>query len=139
MAHLAGRLDFEVTVIDDRANLQIPRIFLKLITLLVNDIGEEIKSLKKNSNTYLVIVTRGHKDDASALKPCIGSELAYVGMIGSKNKIASMRNDFIDNGWATAEQWDTIHTPVGIDIKSRTVEEIAISIAAQLILVRNTR
>ena len=139
LAHLAGRLDFEVTGIDDRAEFANSENIPEADHILVNDIGEEIKKLKKNADTYLVIVTRGHKDDASALKPCIGSTLAYLGMIGSKNKIASMRNDFIDNGWATVKQWDTIHTPVGIEIKSRTVEEIAISIAAQLILVRNTK
>jgi len=139
LAHLAGRLDFEVTVIDDRAEFANSENIPEADHILVNDIGEEIKKLQKNADTYLVIVTRGHKDDASALKPCIGSPLTYLGMIGSKNKIASMRNDFIDNGWATVKQWDTIHTPVGIEIKSRTVEEIAISIAAQLILVRNTK
>ena len=139
LAHLAGRLDFEVTVIDDRAEFANSENIPEADHILVNDIGEEIKKLQKNADTYLVIVTRGHKDDASALKPCIGSPLAYLGMIGSKNKIASMRNDFIDNGWATAKQWGSIHTPVGIEIKSRTVEEIAISIAAQLILVRNTK
>jgi xanthine dehydrogenase accessory factor len=139
LSHLAVRLDFEVTVIDDRSEFANSENIPEADHIIVNDIGEELKSLKKDSNTYLVIVTRGHKDDASALKPCIGSTLAYVGMIGSKSKIASMRNDFINNGWASAEQWDTIHTPVGIDIKSRTVEEIAISIAAQLILVRNTK
>lgn len=139
LSHLAGRLDFEVTVIDDRAEFANSENIPEADHIIVNDIGEELKGLKKDSNTYLVIVTRGHKDDASALKPCIGSTLAYVGMIGSKSKIASMRNDFINNGWASAEQWNTIHTPVGIDIKSRTVEEIAISIAAQLILVRNTK
>jgi xanthine dehydrogenase accessory factor len=86
-----------------------------------------------------VIVTRGHKDDAEALKPCIGSDLAYTGMIGSKNKIASMRDNFIENGWATLKQWETVYTPIGLDIGSRTVEEIAISIAAQLVLVRNSK
>ena len=81
--------------------------------------------LEKGENTYVVIVTRGHKDDASALKPCIGKELAYTGMIGSKNKISAMRINFIENGWATYAQWDQIHAPVGLAIKSQTVEEIA--------------
>jgi xanthine dehydrogenase accessory factor len=139
LAHLADLLDFEVTVLDDRpeyANLvNIP----EADHIIVNDIGESLKELKKTNDTYVVIVTRGHKDDAAALKPCIGSDLAYTGMIGSLNKIASMRVNFIQNGWATAKQWDTVHSPVGLDIKSRTVEEIAISIAAQLVLVRNSK
>ena len=50
-----------------------------------------------------------------------------------------MRMSFIENRWATAEQWDAIYAPVGLDIKSQTVEEIAISIAAQLVLVRNSK
>jgi xanthine dehydrogenase accessory factor len=87
----------------------------------------------------MVIVTRGHKDDASALRSCMGKELAYTGMIGSKNKIAQMRSDFLKNGWSTEEQWDAVHTPIGLEIKSRTVEEIAVSIAAELILVRNSK
>ncbi|MBA4322258.1 MAG: xanthine dehydrogenase, partial [Odoribacter sp.] len=51
--------------------------------------------------------------------------------------IAKMHRNFIENGWATEEQWSAIHAPVGLDILSKTVEEIAVSIAAQLILVRN--
>ncbi len=55
-----------------------------------------MNDLNKSNDTYVVIVTRGHKDDAVALRPCIGSGLAYTGMIGSKNKIAAMRADFIE-------------------------------------------
>ena len=139
LAHLGAMLDFEVTVIDDRPEYANSENIPEADHIIVNDIGESLKVLKKGNDTFVVIVTRGHKDDAAALKNCIGSELVYTGMIGSKNKIASMRVNFIENGWATAELWDTIHTPVGIDIKSRTVEEIAISIAAQLVLVRNSR
>jgi xanthine dehydrogenase accessory factor len=139
LSHLAHLLDFEVTVIDDRPEYANPVNIPEADHIIVNDIGESLTELKKNNNTYVVIVTRGHKDDAAALKPCIGSDLAYTGMIGSANKIASMRVNFIENGWATAEQWDTVHTPVGLDIKSRTVEEIAISIAAQLVLIRNSK
>jgi xanthine dehydrogenase accessory factor len=139
LAHLADMLGFEVTIFDDRieyANLDnIP----EARHFVVNDIGESLKELKKNKDTYVVIVTRGHKDDAAALKPCIGSDLAYTGMIGSSNKITSMRVSFIENGWATAEQWDTVYSPIGLDIRSRTVEEIAISIAAQLVLIRNSK
>jgi xanthine dehydrogenase accessory factor len=139
LAHLADILDFEVTVIDDRPEYANSENIPEASHIIARDIGETLKELEKNYNTYVVIVTRGHKDDAAALKPCIGSELAYIGMIGSKSKIAAMRSSFIEKGWATAKQWDAIHTPIGLDIKSRTVEEIAISIAAQLVLVRNSK
>ena len=139
LAHLADMIDFEVTVIDDRPEYANSDNIPDADHIIVNDIGDYMKDLKKNSDTYVVIVTRGHKDDADALRPCIGSDLAYTGMIGSVNKIASMRVNFIKNGWATAKQWDMVHTPVGLDIRSRTVEEIAISIAAELVLVRNCK
>ena len=75
----------------------------------------------------------------SALKACIGSDAAYIGMIGSKTKIALMHGEFIDNGWATEEQWEKIFAPIGLDIKSKTVEEIAVSIAAQLVQVKKSK
>ena len=139
LAHLGSMLAFEVTVIDDRAEYANIENIPDADHIIVKDIGKAMMELLKRSNTYVVIVTRGHKDDAEALKPCVGSDLAYIGMIGSKNKIVSMRLNFIENGWATVKQWDEIHAPVGLDIKSQTIEEIAVSIAAQLIQVRNSK
>ena len=139
LTHLCNLLDFETTVIDDRSEYANSENIPDADHLLVGNIGELMKEFNKTNNTYVVIVTRGHKDDAEALKPCIDSELAYVGMIGSKKKISAMRTDFIENGWATPSKWSLIHAPVGLDIKSQTVQEIAVSIAAQLVLVRNSR
>ena len=132
LAHLGSMLGFDVTVIDDRQEFANSENLPDADHIIVKDIGDAMNELEKSNDTYVVIVTRGHKDDAAALKPCIGSDLAYTGMIGSKKKIAAMRTHFIENGWATSEQWDKIYAPVGLDIKSQTVEEIAVSIAAQL-------
>jgi xanthine dehydrogenase accessory factor len=139
LAHLGSLIGFEVTVIDDRPEYASKDNIPDADHVIVKDIGIALNELKKEKDTYVVIVTRGHKDDAIALKPCLGSNLAYTGMIGSKNKVAAMRKSFIDNVWATNEQWDEIYAPVGLDIESRTVEEIALSIAAQLVLVKNSR
>jgi xanthine dehydrogenase accessory factor len=139
LAHIANILDFEVTVIDDRPEYANSGNIPEAEHIIVSDIGKAMQKVRKSNDTFVVIVTRGHKDDAEAIKPCIGSDLAYTGMIGSKNKIAAMRVSFIENGWATVKQWGAIHAPVGLDIKSRTVEEIAVSIAAQLVLVRNSK
>jgi xanthine dehydrogenase accessory factor len=139
LAHIADMLDFEITIIDDRSEYANTENIPEADHIIVDDIGKALEQLNKGADTFVVIVTRGHKDDAEALKPCIGSGLAYLGMIGSRNKIAAMKSGFIEKGWATPEQWNTIYSPVGIDIKSRTVVEIAVSIAAQLILVRNSR
>ena len=139
LAHLGSMLNFEVTIVDDRPEYANFENIPDADHLIVKDIGQAMQELRKSRNTYVVIVTRGHNDDAEALKPCIGSGLTYIGMIGSKKKIATMQKSFIDRGWATKEQWEEIHAPVGLDIKSQTVEEIAVSIAAQLVLIRNGR
>jgi xanthine dehydrogenase accessory factor len=137
LSHLGRMLDFEVTVIDDRPDFANPLNLPDADHILVKDIGEAMTEAEKSSDAYFVIVTRGHNDDAKALKPCLGSGAAYVGMIGSKGKIARMKAEFLENKWASEEQWNRIHTPIGLEIKSKTVEEIAISIAAELIQVRN--
>jgi xanthine dehydrogenase accessory factor len=139
LAHICKMIDFEVTIIDDRQEYANKENIPDADHVIVNNIGESMRQLAKNSDTYVVIVTRGHKDDAEALKPCIGSDLAYTGMIGSRKKIAAMKASFLEKGWTETKEWDKIYAPVGIDIKSQTVEEIAVSIAAQLVLVRNSK
>jgi xanthine dehydrogenase accessory factor len=138
LAHLGQLLDFEVTVVDDRPDFANSKNIPDADYLVVEEIGKAMQRLKKSQDTYIVIVTRGHKDDAEALKPCISSGAAYVGMIGSKSKIARMKAEFIKKRWATEDQWNEVYAPVGLDIKSKSVEEIAVSIAAQLILVRRS-
>ncbi len=137
VAHLGQRLEFEVTVIDDRPEYANPDNVPDADSILVGDIGPTVASLPLEQDTYVVIVTRGHRHDAEALRASIASPSAYLGMIGSRTKIALMRGQFLDRGWATAEQWDSLHAPIGIDIRSQTVEEIAVSIAAQLVSVRS--
>jgi xanthine dehydrogenase accessory factor len=139
LSKIGQMLDFEVTVIDDRPEFANADNLQSADHIITGDIGKAIGRLEKRDDTYIVIVTRGHKDDANALRACITSEAAYIGMIGSRNKVALMHNDFVANSWATEEQWSRIFAPVGLDIKSKTVEEIAISIAAQLVQVKNLK
>lgn len=137
LSHLGRLLDFEVTVIDDRTEFANRQNLPDADHILVDDIGKAMQEIDKTPDTYIVIVTRGHNDDANALKQCIGSRAAYVGMIGSRTKIEKMHKNFVQNGWADEEQWKTIHSPIGLDILSQTVEEIALSIAAEIILEKN--
>lgn len=137
LAHLGKLLDFEITVIDDRVEFANSTNIPDADYLVVDDIGNAIRDMKKTKDTYIVIVTRGHKSDADALRYSIDSEVAYVGMIGSTKKTALMRKKSIDEGWATPEQWAKIHAPIGLPIHSESVQEIAVSIAAQLVLERN--
>jgi xanthine dehydrogenase accessory factor len=137
LCRIGKLLDFEVTLIDDRSEFANPLNIPEADHFFVEDIGKSMASLPKTPDTYIVIVTRGHNDDAMALKHCIGSRAAYVGMIGSRTKIEKMHRNFVESGLATEEQWSVIHAPIGIEINSKTVEEIAISIAAELVMVRN--
>jgi len=137
LSQIGSILDFEITVIDDRPEFANRKNIPWSHHIITGDIGKTIELIDKKDDTYIVIVTRGHKDDAKALRACIGSGAAYIGIIGSRTKIALMQREFIENRWATHEQWDRIYAPIGLDIKSKTVEEIAVSIAAQLIKVKN--
>jgi xanthine dehydrogenase accessory factor len=139
LSQVGSMLDFEITVIDDRPEFANSENIPFANHIVVDDIGKAIRRIDKRSDTFIVIVTRGHRDDGDALRACIDSDASYIGMIGSKNKVALKRREFIEKGWATQEQWDKIHAPVGVDIKSKTVEEIAVSIAAQLIQVKNNK
>jgi len=137
LSHLGKFLDFEVTVIDDRPEFANPVNLPDADNIIADDIGKALGTIKKDSNTYIVIVTRGHAKDAEALRACIDSDSAYIGMIGSKAKVEKMRQDFLSKGWATEQQWARIHSPIGIKINSKSVGEIAVSIAAELIMVKN--
>jgi xanthine dehydrogenase accessory factor len=137
VTHLGSLLNFEVTVIDDRPEYANKEKLPDADHIIVDEIGNAIQNFPISSDTYFVIVTRGHKHDGAALRQCISSEAAYIGMIGSIRKIKLMRKKFLEEGWATAPQFDRVCAPIGIAIESKTVEEIAVSIAAQLVLVRS--
>jgi xanthine dehydrogenase accessory factor len=137
LSHLGAMTGFDVTVIDDRAEFANSQNLPDAHRIIVKDIGEAIREIRKGPGTFIVIVTRGHKDDAEALKSCISSDSGYLGMIGSRRKIQAIRNEFIENGWATREQWESVYTPIGLEINSQTIEEIAVSIIAQVIKVKN--
>jgi xanthine dehydrogenase accessory factor len=136
VTHLGSRLEFEVTVIDDRPEFANPENLPDADSIINADIGRTMQEMDFGPDSYVVIVTRGHRHDGDALRACISSPAAYLGMIGSRRKIAAMRRQFLEEGWATAEQWGKIHAPIGLEIGSQTVEEIAVSIAAQLVAVR---
>ena len=139
LAHLANLIDFEVTVIDDRSEYANSHNIPDADHLVIDNIGMALRRMPKTPDTYIVIVTRGHKDDGEALRACLDDDVAYIGMIGSKRKIRLMRDEFISQGWATASQFDRVHAPVGLEIGSKTVQEIAVSICAQLVQVRHQR
>jgi xanthine dehydrogenase accessory factor len=136
LAVQAVQIGFDVTIVDDRPEFAAPAVFPREATVCCGPLAEQIAAHSIDKDTYVVIVTRGHRQDAEALAACIRRRPAYIGMIGSRRKVALMRQNFLENGLATAEEWNRVHAPVGLSIGAVTVPEIAVSIAAELIAAR---
>lgn len=136
VAWQADTVGFEVVVLDDRQEFLGADRFPQAATFRCGPMDRELDSLPVTHDLYVVIVTRGHQHDAEVLAACLGKSAAFVGMIGSRRKVAQMRKDFIASGRATAETFDRVYAPIGLDIGATTVPEIAASIVAQLIAVR---
>lgn len=136
VAELASTIDFDVWVVDDRAEYVSQERFPRAERRITGRIEEILPQLEITPDTYCLIVTRGHNHDERALYHLADRGAAYVGMIGSKRKIRLIFDDLLADGMPQ-EVLDRVRTPVGLDIGSRTVPEIAISIAAELIQHRN--
>jgi xanthine dehydrogenase accessory factor len=137
VSHIGNWLGFEVTVIDDREEFANRENLPSADHFIVENIEKALSEYDKKPDTFIVIATRGHSDDAGALRACINSGAGYIGMIGSHRKVALMKKNFIENGIVSEDRWNQIYTPVGLEINSKTVEEIAVSIAAQMIKIKN--
>lgn len=137
LSHLGKLLDFEVTVWDDRGDFANKEKLPDADNVLSGNLEATLGKIKAGRDTFIVIVTRGHSQDADVLKLFIESKAGYIGMIGSRKKVAQVHQQFFKNGWATEEQWNKIRTPIGLKIGSKSVQEIAVSIAAELVQVRN--
>jgi xanthine dehydrogenase accessory factor len=136
LSHLAKLIDFEVIVWDDRKELANQQNFPDADKILTGRMDRKPRNFKAGRNTFIVIATSSHQSDAALLKNFIRSGAGYIGMIGGKKKMAQIKRKFLENGWAIQEEWEKIYAPVGLEIHSKTVSEIAMSIAAQLIQVR---
>jgi xanthine dehydrogenase accessory factor len=135
LSKVAKMVDFNVTVIDDRAEFANRERFPEADNVIIDDFNKVFNYLDFSQEPYLVIVTRGHSHDALVLEKSIAQPTRYIGMIGSKRKIR-MVLDHIRKKGVNKESLERVHAPIGIDINSETPQEIAISIVAQLIQVR---
>jgi len=133
VAPLALQLDFAVTVFDDRPELANSRFFPPEVQLQVGGWHELLKVPLPKSPVFGLIVTRGHQHDALVLSEWIHHPFVFLGMIGSRRKARIMREQFLKQNIATAEQFDKIACPVGVDIKAVSTHEIAVSAMAQFI------
>jgi xanthine dehydrogenase accessory factor len=136
VAHLAADLDFDVWVLDDREQYCNRERFPRAERLIVGSIGPTLQELEITPHTYALIVTRGHSHDELALYHLAERGARYVGLIGSQRKIKLIFDDLLAEG-ISPEALAQVHAPLGIDIGSQTVPEIAVSIAAELVAHRN--
>ena len=136
VGNLAADVDFDVWVVDDRVEYVSRERFPRAERLICGPIGDTLQELEITPDTYAIIVTRGHGHDEEALYHLIGRGARYVGLIGSRRKIKLIFDDLEAEG-VSPESLAGVYAPLGIDIGSQTVPEIAISILAELIAHRN--
>lgn len=136
VAELASDVGFDVWVVDDRQEYCNSERFPRARRLIVNDFDTALRGLEIDSSTYCIIVTRGHNHDEQALFHLARTPARYVGMIGSRRKIKLIFDDLQRDG-IPRETLQRVHAPLGFDIGSQTVPEIAVSIVAELIAHRN--
>jgi xanthine dehydrogenase accessory factor len=136
VADLAARADFDVWVLDDRERYANPDRFPRAVALRVGPFERTIPALDLDENTFALIVTRGHGHDQEALALLAPTAAGYVGLIGSRRKIRMIFDALRDDGMSDASL-ARVAAPVGLEIGSETVEEIAVSIVAELIARRN--
>jgi xanthine dehydrogenase accessory factor len=133
VAPLALKLDFAVTVFDDRPELANHNFFPPETSLKVGGWHELLKEGPTKSPAFGLVVTRGHQHDALVLSEWIRHPFVFLGMIGSRRKARIMREQFIRQNIATGEEFDRVTCPVGLDIKAVGTHEIAVSVLAQYI------
>ncbi|HZK11112.1 MAG TPA: XdhC/CoxI family protein [Atribacterota bacterium] len=138
VSKLAKMMGFKVTIIDDREEFANKDRFPEADEIVTEDIERALTHIKIAPSTYIIIVTRGHLQDQEVLASVIKSKAAYLGMIGSRKKNATVFQQLIEQG-VLKEELDKVHAPIGIDIKAQTPEEIAISIIAEIIQVRRKK
>jgi xanthine dehydrogenase accessory factor len=135
---LAARVGFRTVVIDDRPEFADEKKFPEAADVQQYPFEGVLQHLPVNQASYLVIVTRGHIHDKTVLAQCLKTDAKYIGMIGSRRKIAMVYENLKEEGF-TQKDIDRVRAPIGLDIGAETPEEIAVSIMAELISVRAGR
>ena len=135
LSKLADFLDFHVAVLDDREDFANAEQLPEADEILCEDYAPALDRFPIDANTTVVLVTRGHKQDELSLRHCLGRGAGYLGMIGSKRRTTAVLDHLLDEGFA-AEEIARVRTPIGLDIGAETPEEIAISIVAEVIMLR---
>lgn len=135
LAHLASFLGYRVVVLDDRPDYADPARIPGADEVICDDFEAALDRFPIGPSTTIVLVTRGHKQDELSLRRCLGRGAAYLGMIGSRRRTTAVLDHLRAEGFPE-EELGRVRTPIGLDIGAETPEEIAISIIAEVILLK---
>ncbi len=135
LSQIGKTIGFRIVVVDDREDFASRDRFPEADDVKVLNFDKSADRLNIDSTTYLVLITRGHKHDEIILRSKACEKAAYIGMIGSKRRAAAVLASLKRDGYSQ-KFIDRIHTPIGVRIGSQTPEEIALSIAAEVVKVR---
>jgi xanthine dehydrogenase accessory factor len=133
LAHLAAYVNFRVIVLDDRDEFaSVEKLTDADRVVVLDSYDDALSQFNFDEDSYLVIVTRGHLHDKTVLEQALKTRAGYIGMIGSRRKIALIYQNLLSDGFSSGDL-ERVHAPIGLDIGGETPEEIAVSIIAQLI------
>jgi len=135
LVELGTMMGFKVTVVDDRPEFANTGRFPQADRVICADFAQTLQQFSITEQTYIVIVTRGHRYDQTCVVNVINSTAAYLGMIGSKRRVVAMKNFLIEQGYEP-ELLDRLHSPIGLSIGAETPPEIALSIMAEVVMCR---
>ncbi|MGE0040159.1 MAG: XdhC family protein [Vicinamibacterales bacterium] len=139
LGRMAQEAGFELHVVDDRAQFANRERFPDAADIVVDDIPDWLARTTLPPTAYAVIVTRGHRHDLDALRALAPRDLRYIGLIGSRAKVARLYEGLLAEGAVSPEALARVHAPIGLDLGAVTPQEIAVSILAELIAVRRGR
>jgi len=135
LATMAKILGYEVIVVDDRPSFANFTRFSTADTIICDNFEGAIDRIAINPQTYVVIITRGHRYDKVCLRKVINQPAAYIGMIGSRKRVKALKAELEEEG-VPSESLQTLYSPIGLKIGAETPEEIAVSILGELIKVQ---
>ena len=135
---MGKRLGFMVTVIEDRPKFADHARAAGADQVLCEPFADGLSKIRGDSDSWFIVVTRGHRYDTECLEAILQKPYAYVGMMGSRRRVAIVKDQLEAKG-VCREALDGVHTPIGLKIGAETPEEIAVSVMAEIIQVKNSR
>jgi len=137
MAHIGALLGFRVVVLDDRPDFATRERFPDAHRVVRADFSDPFRDVRLHERSHLLLVTRGHKYDYDCLVRALRADPppAYIGMIGSRRRVRATYVQLVEEGFGR-DLIERIHAPVGLDVGAETPEEIAVAVAAELVMLR---